>query len=178
MATLTFVFDPYSPPSAVAAAAVLELWRSHRSCVCFQAVHAGTSSAHFGLGPDSDRSARAFSALRAAAPHLELPLVHELHQALAVRGERLGRRVLTDIARHLGLDAATVFEQLRHPQRRQRARAELQRGRALQLGSGPTLLFEHENIITSVPLDGSPLSAIIGPMLPPTQPAEGALSAT
>jgi len=174
MATLTFVFDPYSPPSAVAATAVLDLWHTHRSRVGFRAVHAGTQSAHFGLGPDSDRSARAFSALRAAAPQLELPLVHELHQALAARGERLGRRVLTDIAYHLGLDAATVFEQLRHPQRRQLARAELQRGRALQLGNGPTLLFEHANIITSLPLNDSPLSAIIDPMLPP---AEGALTA-
>jgi predicted DsbA family dithiol-disulfide isomerase len=161
MPTLTFVFDPYSAPSALAAGAVLELWRTHHERARFEAVHAGTSSAHFGLGADSDRSARAFSALRAAGPHLELPLMHELHQALAVRGERLGRRMLTDIALRLGLDPATVFEQLRHPERRQRARAELQRGRALQLGGGATLLFEHENIVTSLPLDGSPLGAIV-----------------
>src|SRR5690349_15766973 len=142
MATLTFVFDPYSLESAATAPAVVDLWRTHGT-VRFETVHAGTATARLGLGPDSERSARAFSALRAAAPHLELPLMHELHQALAVRGERLGRRVLSEIANRLTFDPARVFEQLRHPERRERARAELERGRALQLGTGPALLFEH-----------------------------------
>ena len=165
LATLTYVFDPYCARSAAAAAAVLTLWREHRSRARFETFHTGTASGHLGLGPDSERSARAFSALRDAAPDLELPLVHELHQALGVRRERLGRRVLTDLAHRVGLDPATVFDQLRHPQRRQRARAELARGRALQLGHGPTLLFEHDHILTSVPLDAGPLEDIIMPML-------------
>jgi len=164
--TLTFVFDPYSVESVLAAPAVVELWRAHHSRVRFETVHAGTLTARMGLGPDSERSARAFSALRAAAPQLELPLMHELHQALGARGERLGRRVLSEIAQRLSFDPARVFEQLRHPDRRERARAELERGRALQLGTGPALLFEHEHIVTSVPLDVRSLAAIIEPMVP------------
>jgi len=144
---------------------LLECWQTHGSRVRFQTVHAGTHSARLGLGPDSERSARAFSALRAAAPQLELPLMVELHQALAARGERLGRRVLTDIAQRVGVDAPAVFEQLRHPQGRERARAELERGRALQLGGGPTLLFTQGHVVTSVPLGAGPLGAIVAPML-------------
>jgi len=165
MATLTYIFDPYCPRSAAAAPQVLELWREQRSTIAFEAVHAGMATARLGLGPDSERSARAFSALRDAAPHLQLPLMHELHEALGVRNERLGRRVLTEIARRLGVDPATAFDHLRHPQRRQRARAELERGRALQLGNGPTLLFERDRILTSVPLDAGPLSAHVTPLL-------------
>jgi len=164
--TLTYIFDPYCADSAAAAPAVVELWHAHRSGVTFATVHAGTATARLGLGPDSERSARAFSALRAAAPHLEMPLMHELHQALGVRGERLGRRVLSDIAHRVGLNPATVFEALRHPRRRERARAELERGRSMQLGNGPTLLFEHNKIITSIPLNTGPLDQAIATLLP------------
>jgi protein-disulfide isomerase-like protein with CxxC motif len=166
MPTLTFVFDPYCRESVAAAPAVLELWRTHRTQLHFETVHTGRSTARLGFGPDSERSARAFSALRAAAPQLELPLMHELHQALGTRGERLGRRVLSEIAQRLTIDPATVFDQLRHPDRRDHARAELDRGRALQLGTGPTLLYEHEHIITSIPLDAGPLATLITPMAP------------
>jgi len=159
MATLTYVFDPYCPRSAAAAPAVLALWRSCRVQAGFETLHAGTASSW--LGPDSERSARAFSALRAAAPQLELPLMHELHQALGVRGERLGRRVLSGVAQRMGIESAHVFDALRAPGRREQARAELERGRALQLGDGPTLLLEHGNIITSLPLDTEPLDHII-----------------
>jgi predicted DsbA family dithiol-disulfide isomerase len=162
--TLTFIFDPYSPESVAAAPAVVDLWRTHRR-VRFETVHAGASTARLGLGPDSERSARAFSALRAAAPHLELPLMLELHQALGARGERLGRRVLSEIALRLHLDPSAVFDQLRHPERRERARAELARGRALQIGTGPTLLYEHDHIVTRVPLDAGLLAAILEPMV-------------
>ncbi|MDA0180051.1 hypothetical protein OJ997_07070 [Solirubrobacter phytolaccae] len=158
--TLTFVFDPHHPRSAAAAPAVLELWRSHRARVRFEAAHAGTATARLGLGHDSERSARAFCALRAAAPSLALPIAVELH-----RGERLGRRVLVDIALRVGLDPARVFDELRHPARRERALAELQRGRSLQLGDGPTLLFEHEHIVTRVPLEDGPLAALVEPLL-------------
>jgi protein-disulfide isomerase-like protein with CxxC motif len=152
VATLTYVFDPYCPRSAAAAPKVLELWRAHREHARFETVHAGTAAAW--LGPNSERSARAFSALRAAAPQLELPLMHELHQALAVRGERLGRRVLVGLAERVNIDPGLVFDALRQPDRGAQARAELERGRALQLGAGPTLLFEHANIITNLdPLD-------------------------
>jgi len=166
MPTLTYIFDPYCPDSAAAARAIVGLWHAHRSQVSFATVHTGTATARLGLGPDSERAARAFSALRAAAPHLELPLMHELHQALGVRGERLGRRVLTDIAHRVGLNPATVFEALRHPRRRELARAELERGRSLQLANGPTLLFEHDNIITNIPLNTGPLDQHIATMLP------------
>jgi hypothetical protein len=161
---LTFVFDPYCPRSAAAAPAVLDLWRSLRSRVGFEAVHAGTTSARLGLGPDSERSARAFCALRAAAPSLAIPIAYELH---AARGERLGRRVLTDVALRAGIDPARVLEELRHPARRERAHAELERGRALRLGDGPALLFAHEHIITSVPLSAGPLGAFVKPLLRP-----------
>jgi protein-disulfide isomerase-like protein with CxxC motif len=157
VATLTYVFDPYCPRSAAAAPAVLALWQAYREHARFATVHAGSTTSRLGLGPDSERSARAFCALRAAAPQLELPLMHELHQALGIRGERLGRRVLTGIAERLGIDPATVFDGLR----REHARAELDRGRALQLGPGPSLLFEHDHIITSLPLDAEPLDHII-----------------
>jgi protein-disulfide isomerase-like protein with CxxC motif len=148
--TLTFVFDPYCPRSVAAAPAVLELWRSHRGRVRFEAVHAGTASARLGFGPDSERSARAFCALRAAAPSLVIPIASELH---AASGERLGRRVLTEIALRVGLDPARVFAELRHPDRRERARAELERGRTLRLGPGPALLLAHDHVVSSVPLD-------------------------
>ena len=151
MATLTFVFDPYSPRSLAAAPAVLALWHEHRAGVRFETVHAGTASAGLGLGPDSERSARAFSALRAAAPHLEIPIMHEFH--LALRSERPGRRLLTGVAQRLDLDPATVFDALRHPRRREHARAELERGNALRLGDGPALLYEHDQIRSSLPLE-------------------------
>ena len=150
MATLTFVFDPYCARSFAAAQSVRDLWRSHPG-LPIATVHTGRASSRLGLGPDSERSARAFSALRDAAPHLEVPLMYELHRASS---DRLGRRVLTDIAQRLQIDPAQVFEQLRHPQRRERARTELERGRTLQLGDGPTLLFEHDHIVSSLPLDG------------------------
>ena len=159
MATLTYVFDPYCPRSAAAAPAVLGLWRAYRDRARFATVPAGTASAW--LGPDSERSARAFCALRAAAPRLELPLMHELHQALGVRRERLGRRVLVGVAQRVGLDPGYVLDALRQPGRREQARAELARGRALQLGDGPTLLFEHATIVSSVPLDAGALDQII-----------------
>jgi len=54
-----------------------------------------------------------------------------------------------------------VFDQLRHPHRRQKARAELARARELQLGRGPTLLFEHDRILTSLPLNGEPLTPFL-----------------
>jgi protein-disulfide isomerase-like protein with CxxC motif len=146
--TLTFVFDPYCPRSAAAAPVVLELWRAHRGRLRFEAVHAGSSSARLGLGPDSERSARAFCALRAAAPSLAIPIASELH---AASGERLGRRVLTEIALRVGLDPARVFTELRHPDRRERARAELERGRSLRLDPGPALLLEHQHVVTNVP---------------------------
>jgi len=165
MATLTFIFDPYSPDSVAAAPTVVELWRAHHTGLHFETVHAGHATARLGTGPDSERSARAFSALRAAAPQLELPLMHELHQALGARGERLGRRVLSEIAQRLTFDPAKVFEALRHPDRRERARAELERGRALQLGSGPALLFEHDHIVTSIPLNAGPLAPLIAPLV-------------
>jgi len=165
MPTLTYVFDPYCARSAATAPAVVELWRELRGSVRFETVHAGTAVARLGLGPDSERAARAFSALRDAAPHLEVPLMHELHEALAIRRERLGRRVLLDVAHRVGMDPATAFDQLRHPQRGRRARAELERGRALQLGDGPTLLFEHDRILTSVPLDAGPLTDHLTPIL-------------
>lgn len=158
--TLTFVFDPYCARSAAAAPAVLELWRSHRGRVAFDAVHAGAAVARFGLGPDSERSARAFCALRAAAPAYAVPIAVELH-----RTERLGRGVLIDIAQRVGADPARVFEELRRPGLGERARAELDRGRVLQLGDGPALLFEHDRIVSSVPLDERPLGAVIEPWL-------------
>jgi len=151
LATLTFVFDPYCPRSVVAAPAVLALWQEHRTRVRFEAVHAGTATARLGLGPDSERSARAFSALRAAAPHLEIPLVHEFHQVL--RSERLGRRALTGIAQRVDVDPALVFEALRHPLRREHARKELERGNALRLSDGPAILYEHDHIFSSLPLE-------------------------
>lgn len=158
--TLTFVFDPYCAGSAAAAPAVLDLWRTHRGLAHFHAVHAGTAAARFGLGPDSERSARAFCALRAAAPSLAVPIAAELHHS-----ERLGRRVLVDVALRVGLDPARVFEELRRPGRGERARAELERGRALQLGAGPTLLLEHGHVVTSVPLTDGPLAAMVEPWL-------------
>jgi hypothetical protein len=164
VATLTYVFDPDDARGATATAAVLALWRTHAGQLRFEAVPTGAWTTRFGLGPDSERSARAFSALRAAAPGLELPLAHELHQALGVRGERLGRGVLTAIARRLGLDPALALDQLRRPGHRERARADLRRGRALQLGAEPTLLFEHEHVVSRVPLDAGPLAALIEPM--------------
>ena len=152
--TLTFVFDPYCPRSAAAAPAVVALWRTHRSHARFEAVHAGNAAARLGFGPDSERSARAFCALRAAAPSLALPIAGEMH-----RGERLGRRVLVDVALRVGVDPARVFDELRHPERRERARAELVRGASLRLGAGPTLLFEQDHIVTSIPLDDGRLRA-------------------
>ncbi|RKQ84818.1 hypothetical protein C8N24_6448 [Solirubrobacter pauli] len=154
--TLTFVFDPYCARSAAAAPAVLELWRSHRDRVTFAAVHAGGAVARFGLGPDSERSARAFCALRAAAPRQAVPIAVELHRA-----PRLGRGVLVDVALRVGADPARVFEELRRPGRGERARAELDRGRALQLGDGPALLFECDHVVSSVPLDEGPLAAVL-----------------
>lgn len=158
--TLTFVFDPYCARSAAAAPAVLELWRSHRDRVTFDAVHAGGAVARFGLGPDSERSARAFCALRGAAPTQAVPIAVELHRA-----PRLGRSVLVDIALRVGADPARVFEELRRPGRGERARTELDRGRALQLGDGPALLFEQDRIVSSVPLDEGPLDTLIEPWL-------------
>jgi len=158
--TLTFVFDPYCARSVAAAPSVLELWRSHRGRAAFEAVHAGTATARLGLGPDSERSARAFCALRAAAPSLALPIAVELH-----RGERLGRSVLVDIALRVGLDPARVFDELRRPGRRERARVELERGRTLQLGSGPTLLFEQDRIVTSLPLEQERLATLVDSLL-------------
>jgi len=158
--TLTFVFDPHCARSAAAAPAVLELWRSYRGELRFEAVHAGDAVARLGFGPDSVRSAGAFCALRAAAPSLALPIAVELH-----RGERLGRSLLVDIALRVGLDPARVFDELRRPGRRERARAELDRGRALQLGTGPTLLVERDHIVSSVPLDEGPLAPLVEPWL-------------
>lgn len=166
MPTLTYVFDPYCARSVVAAPAVLTLWEAYRARVRFETVHAGAATGRLGLGPDSERSARAFSALRAAAPTLEVPLMHELHQALGVRGERLGRRVLTAIAQRLDIAPTAVFDALRHPERGDRARRELARGRSLQLGDGPTLLFTYAHVVTSVPLTGEPLPPMIAELLP------------
>jgi protein-disulfide isomerase-like protein with CxxC motif len=148
--TLTFVFDPYCARSVAAAPTVLALWARHRGRLRFEAVHTGAVSARLGFGPDSERSARAYCALRAAAPSLAIPIAAGLH---ATSGERLGRRVLTDIALGVGLDPARVLAELRHPERRERARAELERGRSLQLGPGPALLLEHDHVVSSVPLD-------------------------
>lgn len=153
MPTLTYVFDPYDPQSAAGAEVVLELWHTHRTRLRFETVHAGAHSAWLGLGPDSERSARVFCALRSAAPAQEVPIMHALHRA---RDERLGRRLVNELAQGAGIDPASVFAQLR----RDRARAELERGRALQLGQGPTLLFTQDHVVTSVPLD-----ATIAPML-------------
>jgi len=167
MPTLTYVFDPYCPRSVLASPVVLTLWESFRAQMRFRTVHAGTTAARLGVGPDSERSARAFSALRAAAPPLEVPLMHELHQALGVRGERLGRRTLIGIAHRLDIEPAAVFDALRHPQRREHARTELARGRSLQLDNGPALLFEHDHIITSMPVTGEPLQPVIAAILSP-----------
>jgi len=155
MARLTFVFDPYSPRSAATASTLREL------DLDFEGVHAGAWSSRLGLGPDSERSARAFCALRTVAD--ERLVVHELHQALAIRDERLGRGVLTAIARRLGVDPALVFAQLRR--HRDSARLELARGRALQLGDGPALLFEQDNIVTSLPLEAAALEPLIGALI-------------
>jgi hypothetical protein len=140
MATLTFVFDPYCARSAAVAPAVLELWREHRSDVRFTAAHAGAAVSRFGLGPDSERSARAFCALRAVAPQLEVPIAVALHQ------QRMSRRVLTELALRFGADPARVFAALDADA----ARAELARGRTLQLGPGPALLFEQDSIVSSL----------------------------
>ncbi len=120
--TVTFVFDPYCARSAAAAPTVLELWRRHRGRIAFEAVHTGSATARFGLGPDSERSARAFCALRAAAPSLAVPIAVELHRA-----ERLGRAVLVDIALRVGLDPARVFDE---PPPARPARAGAGRARA------------------------------------------------
>lgn len=140
MATLTFVFDPFCPHSAAVAPAVLELWHEHRHAVDFTAAHAGTAASRFGLGPDSKRSARAFCALRAVAPDLEIPIAAALH------GRTMTRRALTELARHFGADPARVFAALDPAA----ACAELARGRALQLGPGPALLFEQDHIVSSL----------------------------
>jgi len=95
-----------------------------------------------------------------------VPIAAELH-----RGERLGRRVLVDVALRVGLDPARVFDELRRHDRGERARAELERARALQLGDGPTLLFEHDRIVTSVPLDAGPLARLVNPLLAVTRAA-------
>ena len=140
MATLTFVFDPFCPRSAAVAPAVLDLWRERRAGVTFTAAHAGTAVSRFGLGPDSERSARAFCALRAVAPELEVPIAVALHQ------QTMSRRVLTELALRFGADPARVFAALDADA----ARAELARGRTLQLGPGPALLFEHDCIVSSL----------------------------
>ena len=141
MATLTFVFDPFCPRSAAVAPAVLDLWRERRAGVTFTAAHAGTAVSRFGLGPDSERSARAFCALRAVVPQLELPIAVALHAAEPEppRADRAGPAVR-------GGPGARV----RRARRRRRPRAELARGRTLQLGPGPALLFEHESIVSSL----------------------------
>jgi len=140
MATLTFVFDPFCPRSAAVAPAVLDLWREHRFRLSFTAAHAGTASARFGLGPDAERSARAFCALRSVAPDLEIPFAVALHE------RTLTRRTLTELALRFDADPVRVFAALDAGQ----ARAELARGRALQLGPGPALLSEQDHIVSSV----------------------------
>jgi hypothetical protein len=138
MATVTFVFDPYCRRSAIVAPVVLDLWREHADDVTFRAVPTGFASSRSGFGPDSERSARAFCALRAFAP--EIPV------ALALHGRTVTRRGLTELALALGAEPARVFATLDW----RAARAELARGRALQVGPGPALLFERDHIVSNL----------------------------
>ena len=65
--------------------------------------------------------------------------------AVALHGRTMTRRALTELALRFGADPAHVLAALRHED----ARAELTRGRALQLGPGPALLFVRDNSVSS-----------------------------